>query len=103
MPEFASPFTGLTSERNLTEVELVRAIRFFVSAEYDAIQMYMQIAESTDSALARQVLKEIADEEKVHAGEFLRLLRELSPEEERHYAEGAKEVEDEIGKLLAAT
>jgi rubrerythrin len=61
--------------------------------------MYMQLAESTDNKLAVEVLKDIADEERVHAGEFLRLLRELAPDEEKSYAEGAKEVEGEIGKM----
>jgi rubrerythrin len=61
--------------------------------------MYMQLAESTDNQLAVEVLKDIADEERVHAGEFLRLLRELAPDEEKFYAEGAKEVEGEIGKM----
>jgi hypothetical protein len=32
------------------------------------------------------------------AGEFLRLLRELAPDEEKFYAEGAEEVEEEIKK-----
>jgi rubrerythrin len=45
------------------------------------------------------VLKEIADEELVHAGEFLRLLRELAPDEEKFYAKGAKEVEGKIKKM----
>lgn len=45
------------------------------------------------------VLKDIADEERVHAGEFLRLLKELDPDEEEFYAEGAEEVEEEIEKL----
>ena len=43
-----------------------------------------------------EVLKDIADEERVHAGEFLRLLYELAPDEEKFYAEGAEEVEEEI-------
>ncbi len=46
------------------------------------------------------MLKDIADEERVHAGEFLRLLKELAPEEEKFYAEGAEEVEGEIEKAL---
>jgi rubrerythrin len=37
----------------------------------------MQLSESTDNKLAVEVLKDIADEERVHAGEFLRLLKEL--------------------------
>jgi rubrerythrin len=69
-----------------------------VAGEYEATQMYMQLAESTDNKLAVAVLKDIANEERVHAGEFLRLLRELAPDEEKFYAEGAKEVEEVIEK-----
>jgi rubrerythrin len=96
MPEFGSPFSGLKNDRKLTEDELVRAIRFMIAAEYEAIQLYMQLAESTDNELAIAVLKDIADEERVHAGEFLRLLHELAPDEAKLYAEGAEEVEEEI-------
>jgi rubrerythrin len=99
MPDFGNPFSGLTKDRKLTEQELIRAIRFMVSAEYEAVQMYMQLAESIDNKLAAEVLKDIADEERVHAGEFLRLLKELAPDEEGFYAKGTKEVEDEIAKL----
>jgi rubrerythrin len=99
MPDFGQPFSGLAKGRKLTEAELIRAIRFMVSAEYEAIQLYMQLAESTDNKLAIEVLKDIADEERVHAGEFLRLLKELAPDEEKFYQEGAAEVEEEIEKL----
>jgi len=99
MPEFGSPFSGLANDRKLTEGELVRAIRFMVSAEYEATQLYMQLAESTDNKLAVEVLKGVANEERVHAGEFMRLLRELAPDEEEFYAKGAKEVEAKIKKM----
>jgi rubrerythrin len=99
MPGFGAPFSGLANDRKVTHEELVRAIRFMVAAEYEATQMYMQLAESTDNELAAKVLKEIADEELVHAGEFLRLLCELAPGEEALYAEGAKEVEGTIKKM----
>ncbi len=98
MPEFGSPFSGLKKDRKLTNEELIRAIRFMIAAEYEAIQLYMQPAESTDNQLAQDVLKDIADEERVHAGEFIRLLKELAPDEEKFYREGAKEVEEEIKK-----
>jgi rubrerythrin len=98
MPEFGSPFSGLANHRKLTDEELVRAIRFSMAAEYEAIQLYMQLAESTDNKLAVEVLRDIADEERVHAGEFLRLLHELAPDEAEFYAAGAKEVEQEIKK-----
>ena len=98
MPEFGNPFSGLKKDRKLTSEELIRAIRFMIAAEYEAIQLYMQLAESTDNKLAQNVLKDIANEERVHAGEFLRLLKELAPDEEKFYREGAKEVEEEIKK-----
>ena len=81
MPEFGHPFSGLAAGRKLSDQELIRAVRFMVAAEYEAIQLYMQLAESTDNELAIAVLKDIADEERVHAGEFLRLLKELAPDE----------------------
>lgn len=99
MPEFASPFSGLKSGQTLTHAELIRAIRFMIAAEYEAIQLYMQLAESTDNELAQEVLKDITDEERVHAGEFLRLLHELAPDEKGFYEEGYEEVEEEIAKL----
>ena len=99
MPEFGSPFSGLASNRKLTDSELIRAIRFMVSAEYEAVQLYMQLAESTDHKLAHEVLKDIADEERVHAGEFLHLLKQLAPDEEKFYEQGTREVREMIDKL----
>lgn len=75
------------------------AIRFMIGAEYETIQLYMQLAESIDNQRAIEVLKNIADEERAHAGEFHRLLRELSPDDEKFYAEGAEEIEEEIAKV----
>ncbi len=99
MPDFGHPFAGMKKDHKLSNEELIRAIRFMISAEYEAVQLYMQLAESTDNKLAIEVLKDIADEERVHAGEFLRLLKELAPDEEKFYAEGAEEVEEEIKKM----
>lgn len=101
MPEFGNSFSGLAGARKLTHSELVRAIRFMIAAEYEAVQLYMQLAESIDNQLAKAVLEEISIEELQHAGEFLRVLKELSPDEEKHYAEGAGEVEELMEKLKA--
>ncbi|HCO94627.1 MAG TPA: rubrerythrin [Phycisphaerales bacterium] len=94
MPEFGNPFSGLAADRKLTESELIRAIRFMVAAEYEAVQLYMQLAESTDNKLVVEVLKDIADEERVHAGEFLRVLHELATDEQKLYDEGSEEVQE---------
>ncbi len=99
MAVFGSPFSGLANDRKLTDAELIRAIRLLVATEYEATQLYIQLAESTGNKLAIAVLKDIANEELVHVGEFLRLLHELAPDEEKFYAEGAKEVEKVIRKM----
>jgi rubrerythrin len=99
MPEFCNPFTVLNNDRKITNEELVRAVRFMIAAEYEAIQIYQQTAESTDNKLAKRVLLDIANEEKEHAGEFLRLLHELDPEEDKFYKEGYEEVEEMIAEL----
>jgi len=99
MPEFTNPFAGMNAPRKLTKDELIRAIRFNVAAEYEAIQVYRQLADSTDDKISQAVLRDIAEEEAVHAGEFLRLLKYLEPDEEKSYQKGYKEVEDMIKKL----
>ena len=96
MPEFSSSFSGLAAPRKLTLKELVRSVRFMIAAEYEAIQLYEQLAESTDNQLARKVLLDIADEEKEHVGEFRRLLSILAPQDEALYTAGMKETDDAV-------
>jgi rubrerythrin len=99
MPDFGNAFSGLAAGRKLTHEELVRAVRFMVAAEYEAVQLYVQLAESIDNELAKRVLMDIADEEIVHAGEFLTLLKQLAPGEESLYAKGALEVQEMMNGL----
>lgn len=99
MPEFSNIFSGKNSERKLTKSELIRAIRFSISAEYEAVQLYIQLAESIDNKLAKKVLIDISNEEIEHAGEFLRVLKELSPEEFEFYKNGEREVEEMMKKI----
>ena len=99
MAEFGNAFSGLAKKPKINKQELIRSIRFMIAAEYEAVQLYMQLAESTDNELAIEVLTDIADEERVHAGEFLRLLQELEPDEEKFYAQGTQEVEELIKSL----
>jgi rubrerythrin len=102
MPEFATPFSGNSLGRKLTRDELIRALRYSISAEYEAIQLYTQLAEASDDELAAAVLRDVADEERTHAGEFMKVLKRLDPEEERLYAEGEAEVEEILSRLRGA-
>lgn len=99
MPEFADAFSGLKEDRMLTHDELVRAIRFMIAAEYESIQLYTQLVASIDNKLAQEVLWDISDEEKEHAGEFYRLLQVLAPDEQGFYDEGMGETDEKIDKL----
>ncbi len=101
MPDFGNPFAGMAAERKLTKPEIIRAIRFLIAAEYEAVQLYVQLAESVDDPLTQAVLTDIADEEKVHAGEFLALLKTLAPDEQAWYEQGEQEVA-ELKESLSA-
>lgn len=91
MPEFETPFKGNKCDRKLTKEELIRAIRFSVAAEFESIQFYEQLKESIDNDNAKKLLDEIADDEKVHVGNFLQLLKMLAPDEESYYKKGGVE------------
>jgi rubrerythrin len=76
-------------------------MRYSIAAEYEAIQLYMQLAEATANRKAKAVLVDIANEEREHVGEFLTLLKELDPEEEKFYREGEQEVRELFDKLFS--
>ncbi len=94
MPEFVNPFSGIVPGRKMTKEELIRAIRLNLAAEEEAVHLYLAHADATDHPLAKKVLIDIANEERVHAGEFLRLLEILTGDEGKFMAQGAKEVDD---------
>ena len=93
MPEFVNPFSGILPERKLTHEELIRALRLDLAAEHEAVHAYMAHADATDNPLAKAVLIDIANEERVHAGEFARLISLLTGDEDEHLGKGALEVD----------
>ena len=97
MPEFSQPFSGNKCERKLDKNELIRAIRFSIASEFEAIQLYEQLRDSIEDEHAKKLLTEVADDEKEHVGNFLRLLKELSPEEKDIYKEGWEEASEVMG------
>ena len=94
MAQFLNPFSGQTPVKKMGLSELIRAIRLSIAAEEEAIHLYTAQADATDHPLAKKVLLDIADEERVHAGEFLRLLQILTQDEDQFLAEGKQEVEE---------
>lgn len=69
-------------------------LRAGIIAELDAINLYEQMAAMTQKKDIKNVLLDIAKEEKTHVGEFQTLLLRLDKEQERELEEGRKEVEE---------
>ncbi len=90
-PEFTTPFSTKSFEEKLSPSELIRAIRFSVAAEYEAVQIYEQIIEATDNEHVKAIINDIINEERLHAGQFLELLFSLVPEEKTIYDKGMQE------------
>ena len=101
MPEFVNPFPGMVP-RKMTKTELIRALRLNLAAELEAVHAYVAHAEATDDELAKKVLLDIADEERQHMGEFLELLKRLSPGEAEMLEVGRGEVAEMAESLGSA-
>jgi uncharacterized protein len=101
MPAFADPFSGNVPAGKMTTAELIRAIRLDLAAEQEAIHQYMAQADAAENPLAARVLVDVANEERQHAGEFLRLLQILAGDEDKWLAEGAVEVDAAAAALEA--
>jgi rubrerythrin len=99
MPEFTNPFPGISETKPMSEVDLIRALRLDLAAEQEAIHLYEAHADATDNQMAQTVLRDIANEERVHAGEFLTLIEALAPDEGELLEEGRQEVKRKFPSL----
>jgi len=93
MPDFTNPWNVIVPQK-LNFRELTRALRQSISAEEDAVHLYEAYADATDNSLAKEAFQDVADEEKVHIGEFQAILDDLLPNEEELLEGGAKEIEE---------
>jgi rubrerythrin len=78
-------------DRKLTSKELARALRLSIADEYEAIQVYSQIAEATEDEGVRAVIMDIVGEEQRHASQFWELLAEVDPSEHVAWEKAVKE------------
>ena len=73
--------------------ELVKEVlRAAIIAELDAINLYEEMAAMVEDEIVKKVLLDVAEEEKVHVGEFQALLLELDEEQAEALEKGRKEV-----------
>jgi rubrerythrin len=93
MPNFADPFTA-NVERKMSQAELIQALRLDIAGELEAIYLYDAHYQATDNPKAKAVLADIRDEEKIHMGELITLMRALDPKEAEQFLKGEKEVKE---------
>jgi len=72
-------------------------LRLATIAEYDAASLYERMADEASDKNIKKVLLDIANEEKVHIGEFESLLEHIDPDHEKNEDEGEEEVEKLTG------
>lgn len=86
--------------KKLDDRELARAIRLSISAEHDAVHLYELIADSTDNVEVKKIMQDIADEEKVHVGEFEELLNMIDEDNEDLVEDGRDEAAEIIDEIV---
>ncbi|MEM1574957.1 MAG: ferritin family protein [Nitrososphaerota archaeon] len=73
-------------------------LRIGIIAELDAINLYEQLANMTENKNIKEILLDIAKEEKTHVGEFQALLVLKDKEQMKELEEGKKEVKELMEK-----
>jgi rubrerythrin len=76
------------------EAANLQMLRFAMIAELDAVNIYEQFADITNNEKIKKVMLDVANEEKVHVGEFKKIMKEIDPEYEDLESEGEEEVEE---------
>ena len=72
-------------------------LRNSIIAELDAINLYENFSKMTDDKEISNVMRRVANEEKVHVGEFQFLLLKTDPTQRDALFEGEKEVKEKRG------
>lgn len=72
-------------------------LRSAIIAELDAINLYEEMAAMASNADIKDILLDVAKEEKTHVGEFQTLLLRFDEEQVKELESGKMEVEEELG------
>lgn len=96
MPNFLEAFHE--EAKSLPSQELRKVLLQSIADEYEAATRYLQVAEATVSEDVKKIMKDVAKEEFIHAGEFKELLRKLFPEVLDYEAEGREEAKMKLSE-----
>lgn len=83
--------------QNNCDWKTLEVLRNALVSELDAINDYENFTNQTSNENAKRVLREIRDEERVHAGELLALMQMLCPDEQNFFNLGREEVMKLLG------
>lgn len=78
-------------EKRLIDREILRVA---IIAELDAINLYEQLAAATENKNIREVLMDVAKEEKTHFGEFQALLLKEDAAQVEELEKGKEEIKE---------
>ena len=83
-------------QKNIKKEDIIKEIlRVAIIAEFDAINLYEQLAAAaTDREDIKKVFQDVATEEKTHVGEFQALLLREDKEQVTKLEGGKKEVDE---------
>ena len=101
MVDFVHPFPGKNPGDPLTKQEVIRALRLAVCAEEEATQLYDLIALYVEDERIKNIMRDVADEEQVHKGEFQKLLDIFEDDEVEKVEEGKQEAEEKMSSVIA--
>jgi rubrerythrin len=93
MSKIPAKFEGLG--KNEVDNEILRAA---IIAELDAINLYEQMAAMASDKNLKEILLDVAKEEKTHVGEFQALLLNRDKEQAEELEAGKEEVKEEVGE-----
>lgn len=85
---------NLSNTKELTDDK--ERIRLAIMAEFDAINLYKQLAFKAKDKKVKDILNHVAEEEKHHVAEFVHLLNLLDDEQVKANKDGKQEAEDVI-------
>ncbi len=97
--EFVNPFPGKNPGDEITETELISALRLALCAEEEATHLYDTIALYVKDPRVKKIMEDVAAEEQVHIGEFQKLLDLFDDEEIEKLKEGEEEAEEKMESI----
>lgn len=95
--DFTSVSPVLETDKPLNDRELARAVRISIAAEHDATHFYELVADLVEDNNIKKLFQDIANEEKVHVGEFEKVLQTLDKDNNSYVEKGKTEATEKLG------